>query len=214
MLRWGINVTEFCFFRAKNKGVKEEKRTIKVDCCYDISWNLGLKRVFFPVAPGYSSCPQYKGLRQAGSSLALLFPSFLTTMPPCLDSFVHLLSFDSASCTTACPPTQGHGQHFLVAPSSPPPSLLWPCHLDDCKQIMGQDLRFVWPSQHCFMPLPQVGSSCTWAQNKAHAVLSAQSCLSLNSPPQWTLIHMCPVRLAAGWASQGYWLKRWGRGGN
>lgn len=156
MPRWGIKVTGFCFFRAGNKGVKEEKLTIKVDCCYDVSWNLGLKHVFFPVAPGYSSCPRYKGLRQAGSSLAVLFPSLLPTTPPCLDRLVHLLSFDSA----ACPPTRGPGQHSLVAPFLPStfPTLAWSPGCPQADNGPGPQVRLTQPA------LPHasatVGSSC------------------------------------------------------
>lgn len=79
---WGIRLGELCLFGAKNKGQKEEKHTANVNCCYDLDWNPELKCVFFPVAPGYSSCPQYKGLKQAGSSLSLPFTSLLPTWHP------------------------------------------------------------------------------------------------------------------------------------
>lgn len=62
----------------------------------------------------------------------------------------------------------------------------------------------------CVMPVPQMGSSCTWAQNKLHAVLSAQSCLALMQPPTpWVLTQiMHPVRLMADWGFHRWLLEK------
>lgn len=124
--------------------MKEEQHAANVSCCYDLGWNLDFKCVFFPVAPGYSSCPQYKGLRQTGSILALPSARVRLPMPFPRDApwfallqprFLHhhLLTHPGAWLV------------FLRCPGLPVPFLMLAFFspgkgLRDHELIMGQDL--------------------------------------------------------------------------
>lgn len=85
--------------QSQNKGVEEEERTVKVNCCYDLSWNLGLECVFL-LLPRDTAAASVQRSRQAG-------PGPASGPPPrrCPSGFP-----GPVPCTRAFPPTQGPGQ--------------------------------------------------------------------------------------------------------
>lgn len=115
-----------------------------------------------------------------GPFLVLPFPRLLHMMPTSLDAF---LCLDSASGSTIFPPSQGPGPVYLGTPSSPTLALL--AQIGTWRITSGE-----WDRTSRAFPDPagtasclaQVAPNCTQAQSKVHAILSVQSCFSLQSP--------------------------------